>query len=174
MLADGPGNFECSGVRFAALRQDSWQHLKDQAPQDVAGDEGKNNARTVFDNLSPFDPGSWQYWNLIVKPGQKFYHEMNNCATLAKDNDFFKLRKQMAAVDGDDKMLAEAKAVFKDKCFTTQQVKNLGALFLTDAGKLNFFVAGYYHVSDKNNYNTLQSELREETYISQFKAMLTQ
>jgi len=112
--------------------------------------------------------------NLIVKPGQKFYHEMNNCATLAKDNDFFKLRKQMASVDGDDKMLAEAKTVFKDKCFTTQQVKNLGALFLTDAGKLNFFVAGYYHVSDKNNYNTLQSELREETYISQFKAMLTQ
>ena len=40
--------------------------------------------------------------NLIVKPGQKFYHEMNNCATLAKDNDFFKLRKHIGSAAGND------------------------------------------------------------------------
>jgi hypothetical protein len=110
--------------------------------------------------------------DLIIMPGQKFYHEMNNCGALAKDNDFFKLRKQMAAVDGDDMMIAEAVSVFNEKCFTTQQIKNLGSLFLSDEGKLRFFVAGYYHVSDKNNYGTLQPELKEQKYISQFKAML--
>src|SRR5437879_707597 len=37
MLTQHPSNFEGSGVRLAAaLRQYSWQHLKDQTPQDVA------------------------------------------------------------------------------------------------------------------------------------------
>src|SRR4029077_14110450 len=80
MLAQGPGNFESSGVRLAAMRQDSWQHLKDQASQDVARDEGKNNACTVFDNLSPFDPGSWQYRYPIVKSGHRQHRRYaQNC-----------------------------------------------------------------------------------------------
>ncbi len=103
---------------------------------------------------------------------KSFYREMNNCPSIARDNDFFKLRKQMASVNGDEKMIVEAGKYFKEKCFSTQQIKNLGTLFLTDAGKYNFYVEGYYHVSDKNNYTLLLPELKDEQYISLFKAMV--
>jgi hypothetical protein len=82
------------------------------------------------------------------------------------------LRKTMAATETDDDMLDEARKYFKTKCFTTVQIKNLGALFLSDAGKYKFFDQAYSYVSDTENFASLQSELKEEYYINRFKAML--
>ena len=96
----------------------------------------------------------------------------NNCTSIADESDFFKLRKNMAAVDGDDNMIAEAKNYFKTKCFTTDQVKNLGLLFLNDVGKYNFFDLAYPYVSDSDKYRVLQSELKDPYYVNRFKAML--
>jgi hypothetical protein len=96
----------------------------------------------------------------------------NNCAEVATENDFFKLRKKMAAETADDNMIAEARKYFKTKCFTVVQVKNLGALFLNDAGKYKFFDAAYNYVSDAENFASLQAELKDEYYINRFKAML--
>lgn len=94
------------------------------------------------------------------------------CAAVADEADFFKLRKTMAAAEGDDEMIGEARKYFKIKCFSTAQVKNLGALFLSDEGKYRFFDAAYNYVSDQTNVASLQSELKEEYYINRFKAML--
>jgi hypothetical protein len=96
----------------------------------------------------------------------------NDCAAMASETDFLKLRKKMVATEGDDAMLAAAKKVFKTKCFTTEQVKNLGTLFLNDAGRYNFFDAAYLAASDKENFVALESELKDAYYISRFKAML--
>ena len=96
----------------------------------------------------------------------------NICNQLASDDDFFKLRKNMAADNGDDDMIGEAKKIFKVKCFTTQQVKNLSALFLSNEGKYKFFDAAYNYVTDVENYASLQSELTDDYYINRFKAML--
>ncbi len=95
-----------------------------------------------------------------------------NCREVATEADFLKLRKAMAAVESDDEMLDEAKKYFKTKCFATVQIKNLGALFLTDAGKYKFFDLAYNYVSDADKFPSLQSELKEEYYINRFKAML--
>lgn len=103
-----------------------------------------------------------------AKPGAV----INDCPQLATEDDFFKLRKKMAGENGDDNMIAEAKKVFRSKCFSTQQVRNLGALFLTDEGRYKFFDAAYSFVSDAGNFSSLQSELKEEYYINRFKAML--
>ena len=97
-----------------------------------------------------------------------------NCTQDATDDDFFKLRKRMASESSDDNMIAEAKKVFKSKCFSTRQVKNLGSLFLTDEGRYKFFDAAYAYVSDLNEFPSLQTELKEEYYINRFKAMLRQ
>lgn len=102
-----------------------------------------------------------------TKPAAK-----TNCPEVAAEPDFFKLRKAMAAAENDDDMIAEAKKYFKTKCFTTSQVKNLGALFLTDQGKYNFFDVAYPYAADAGNYSTLQAELKEEYYINRFRAML--
>jgi Domain of unknown function (DUF4476) len=96
----------------------------------------------------------------------------NACKSIASDADFYKLRKKMADRKSDADMLDEAKKSFKAKCFTTGQVKNLGALFLGDGGKYNFFDAAYLHISDTDNFASLQSELKDEYFINRFKAML--
>lgn len=95
-----------------------------------------------------------------------------DCRAFAEEKDFFELRKNMAASNGNDKMIEAAKKYFRTKCFLTAQLKNLSALFLDDAGKYNFFDAAYNHVSDLENFSTLQSELKDQYYINRFKAML--
>ena len=96
----------------------------------------------------------------------------NSCNAVATESDFFKLRKRMAAAENDDAMIAEAKKVFKTKCFNTAQVKNLSTLFLNDEGKYNFFDAAYKYVSDMESFHSLQVEMKDEYYTTRFKAML--
>ena len=78
----------------------------------------------------------------------------------------------MAAKTNDDGMLEEARKYFKEKCFTTEQIKNLSSMFLSNAGKYNFFDAAHSYVSDKENFPSLQSELKDEYYVSRFKTLL--
>ena len=96
----------------------------------------------------------------------------NNCKEIASDNDFFKLRKNMASRITDEEMVAEARKYFKNRCFLTEQIKNLSSLFLTSAGKYLFFDASYLHVSDIEQFATLQEEIRDEYYKKRFKALV--
>lgn len=96
------------------------------------------------------------------------------CAGVAAEADFFKLRKNMAAAEGDDEMIGEARKYFKEKCFSSAQIKNLSALFLTDEGKYKFFDAAYGYTTDAANFEALQSELKDDYYIKRFRAMLRQ
>ncbi|CAN5146441.1 hypothetical protein BH09BAC2_BH09BAC2_16790 [soil metagenome] len=96
----------------------------------------------------------------------------SDCRDNATEADFLKLRKKMVNENTDDDMIRVAKKVFKTKCFTTEFVKNLSVLFLTDAGKYAFFDAAYPFTSDSSNYLQLQSELRDTYYINRFLAMI--
>lgn len=98
--------------------------------------------------------------------------EKLQCKSIASNNDFFKLRKKMAAENSDEAMVTEAKKFFRSKCFTTEQIKNLGALFLTSAGKYQFFDAVYFHVSDQENFSSLESEIKDDYYLKRFKALI--
>jgi hypothetical protein len=69
-------------------------------------------------------------------------------------------------------MIIQAKKYFKLKCFSVPQIKNLGALFLNDESKYNFFDAAYKYATDKTAFATLESELKDPYYINRFKAML--
>jgi hypothetical protein len=75
----------------------------------------------------------------------------------------------MAGKTNDDGMLDEAKKYFREKCFTTEQVKNLSSMFLSSAGKMNFFELAHDYTSDKENFSSLQFELKDPFYIDQFK-----
>lgn len=106
----------------------------------------------------------------VTKPGIKTLQ--NQCKTTASDNDFFRLRKNMAARESDEAMVEEAKKQFKSKCFSTEQIKNLSPLFLTSAGKYLFFDAAYMHVSDRDQFATLQTQIKDEYYVKRFKALI--
>lgn len=96
----------------------------------------------------------------------------SQCKIIASNNDFFKLRKNMASENTDEGMVTEAKKFFKSKCFTTEQIKNLSALFLTSAGKYQFFDAAYLHVSDQKQFASLESEIKDDYYLNRFKALI--
>lgn len=98
----------------------------------------------------------------------------SDCKAAATEDDFMKLRKKMVAEDNDDDMVNAARKVFKTKCFTVEQIKNLSVLFLKDDGRYKFFDAAYPFVSDSYNFINLQKLLTEEYYINRFKAMVRQ
>lgn len=96
----------------------------------------------------------------------------SDCKKFASDEDFLKLRKKMAGEDNDDDMIVLAKKLFKTRCFTVEQVKNLSVLFLKDAGKYAFFDMAYPFVSDSQNFSILQNQLSETYYINRFRVMI--
>jgi hypothetical protein len=96
----------------------------------------------------------------------------NSCKEVATEKEFLKLRKNMAAADDEPGMLSIARKGFSKMCFSTGQVRNLSALFLTAIGKYNFFEAAYTHVSDTDQFAQLETELKDETYNKRFKALV--
>jgi hypothetical protein len=94
------------------------------------------------------------------------------CAEQANEKDFRTVRKAMAAEENDSDMINVAIKSFGEKCFTTEQVKNLSALFLTPSGKFDFFKAAYNHTSDKDVFAALQSEIRDDYYAGRFKDLV--
>lgn len=116
--------------------------------------------------------------NIISVITKDSVQETNNgsakitCADTATENDFYLLRKNMASANNNDNMISEATNYFKTKCFSTVQLKDLCTLFLNDAGRYKFFDAAYPYVLDRENFGSLESELKDEYYIKRFKAML--
>lgn len=121
--------------------------------------------KEVTSDIKADKPGIVQEPLAIGKP-------QTTCTDMATDNDFFKLRKNMAARETDEAMVDEAKKFFKSKCYTTGQIKYLSALFLTSAGKYQFFDAAYMHVSDQEKFASLQTEIKDDYYLKRFKALI--
>lgn len=96
----------------------------------------------------------------------------SDCKAFADNGDFLKLRKKMASENSDDNMIKAAKKVFHSKCFSTEQIKNLSFLFLTNESKYKFFDQSYAFVADSDKYYTLQSQLTDSYYLNRFKAMI--
>jgi hypothetical protein len=105
------------------------------------------------------------------KPETKKPVQKNSCKAFAAEKDFLRLRKNMASKTNDEAMIDEAKKYFRHGCFSTIQIKNLSVLFLTSSGKYQFFDAAHRHISDLDQFSTLQSELKDEYYLKRFKAL---
>jgi uncharacterized protein DUF4476 len=113
-----------------------------------------------------------KWWQISIGKDKSETAEAKKCQTVANNGDFLKLRRKMAARTNDDGMLEEAKKYFKSTCFSTEQIKNLSALFLSNAGKFNFFAVAYNYTTDVENFSSLQSELKDEDYINRFKELV--
>lgn len=109
---------------------------------------------------------------VTAQPVQAEKKELTECTEVAGEQDFFTLRKKMAAAEGDEDMISEARKYFKQKCFTVLQLKNLSALFLNDEARYNFFDAAYKYCADKPGFAALETELKDPYFINRFKAML--
>jgi hypothetical protein len=94
------------------------------------------------------------------------------CKNVASDDDVVRLRRKMALQANDEKMINEAKKVYRNNCLTTRQVKALSTLFMSDEGRYKFFDASYDHIADAEAYSSLQAEFIDPYFINRFKAML--
>src|SRR6185436_16736582 len=113
-----------------------------------------------------------KWWQISIGKDKGETNDNKKCQTVANNDDFLKLRRKMAARTNDDGMLDEARKYFKSTCFSTEQIKNLSTMFLSNAGKLNFFTVAYNYTTDVENFSSLQSELKDEDYVNRFKEML--
>jgi hypothetical protein len=96
----------------------------------------------------------------------------SNCKLNASDEDFLKLRKKMASQSKEEEMVNEARKVFKTKCFTSAQLKNLAVLILTDEWKYRFYDAALPFVSDYSNFKPLGETIQDPYYKKRFQALL--
>ncbi len=95
-----------------------------------------------------------------------------NCTKHAGEDDFLKLRKKMASRTNDFDMIADAVKSYRSRCYTTEQVRNLGALFLSNQGKYSFFDASYAYVSDPQQFISLREALTDPYFQQRFDAMI--
>ncbi|HNP53443.1 MAG TPA: DUF4476 domain-containing protein [Ferruginibacter sp.] len=95
-----------------------------------------------------------------------------NCPAAATQNDFLQLRSRMARERTDDNMVLAARKFLLKKCISTEQVRNLTVLFLTDFGRYKFLDACYNYCSDPQQYPELETLLSEPYFVNRFKAML--
>lgn len=91
------------------------------------------------------------------------------CKDSASADDFLKLRKRMAAENSEDAMLERAGKVFRSKCFTVNQVRNLSYLFMDEEKKLLFLESSYPCVPDKSNFGTLENLLTDPARIGRLR-----
>ena len=150
-------------------------------------EESKNNPTAAPKNLNtpsdttdatarvkeqPKKEESKKWWQIAIGKDKSEAGGNKKCQTVADNDDFLKLRRKMATRTNDDGMLDEAKKYFKSTCFSTEQIKNLSTMFLSNAGKFNFFTVAYNYTTDVENFSSLQSELKEEAYINRFKELV--
>ncbi len=121
----------------------------------------KTNKR--FDTVAIFIP-----LNEIVKSKAP----IKKCTEFANDEDFFNIRLAMAKATTNDSMNISAKKFLEAKCYSVEQIKNLGFLYLTDAGRYSFFVMARPYISDSEKYTSLQLQFSQINWIEKFKASL--
>ncbi len=124
-----------------------------------------NNSNTVIVTVPVTNENVGAVTQVINSPA-------TNCRQVASDKDFFNLRKKMVSTTDAPEMVLIAKKSFKEKCYTTSQVRNLCVLFLDDAARYNFLDQVYDYTYDRENYKQLSDLLKDEYYIRRFNAML--
>jgi hypothetical protein len=96
------------------------------------------------------------------------------CDNPLTDKEMLKLQKKIISKRTDDEMLSLVDKTVKGKCVTTEQVRQLGASFTSDAGRFALYQDVYGNVADKGNYASLQNQLLDGYFKKRFTDMLNQ
>ena len=94
------------------------------------------------------------------------------CNKLAVEKDVTGLRRRMVGLKDEDDMVTIALKDFKQKCFTTEQVKNVSFVFVRDEGRYKLLDAAYPYVYDPDNFTSLESLLSDPYFVHRFRALI--
>jgi hypothetical protein len=95
-----------------------------------------------------------------------------DCRKIATDKDLTALKRRILTIREETDMVSAALKEFKQKCYNTDQIKNISFVFLTDEGKYKLMDAAYPYVYDPASFSNLESLLNDSYYINRFKALL--
>lgn len=135
---------------------------KSKAGNDDTDLENKNESRRIKEKAAKLDE---ELSNSAIA------EEAPACDPISEKN-YNKMQKKMIAKNNDNDMIAIVDKYIKDKCLTTSQVKHLGGLFLSDAGRYALFQDSYSHVSDKENFPSLENQLLDSYFKKRFQQIL--
>lgn len=155
----------------AAAPRDDNPVVEEAAPAPESTASGNGNFVVEEKPAIPQESKVEKKSNKKKKGGSEETANTGGCKAVAGENDFLNLRRTMASKDNDDKMITEARRAFKSKCYSTAQLKYISSMFLSNAGKYNFFEAARGHVSDPENFSSLQTELKDNYYIDKFNSL---
>ena len=157
-----------TGLTFIDIELPNPNQLMDSAftkTTDIVINEKKKDAKKITESGQDSTSKNSNAGRIMIN---------SDCKKSATDKDFLKLRKQMAAEGGEyNLMIKVANKQFIITCFTTEQIKNLGVLFIKEEERYKFFVAAFPFVADTHNYSTLQDQLTDNYYKVRFKAMVS-
>lgn len=95
-----------------------------------------------------------------------------DCKKMVSEEELNKWKKKMISANSDGEMIKVVNKLMPGKCLTTEQVKSLSGLFLSDEGRYSFFDAAYSFTYDAENYSALENQLFDSYYKKRFKAIL--
>ena len=93
----------------------------------------------------------------------------DQCGKTLTAEDIYLVKTKMVLQTTEQEMIDIVQNEIKGKCITTEQVKVLGKLFLSDQGRSNFYIGVYEFVYDKSNYPMLESQLTDDSFKNEFK-----
>jgi hypothetical protein len=90
---------------------------------------------------------------------------------MATEKDLAAVRKKMVGIKDEDEMVLAALRDFKQRCYTTEQVKTISYVFTREEGKYKLIDAAYPYIYDPANYGQLETLLKDKYFIYRFKAL---
>ncbi len=96
----------------------------------------------------------------------------SNCARMASDKDVAAMKKKIVGIRDEDDMVSAALKDFKQRCYTTEQVKTISYVFNREEGKYKLIDAAYPYIYDPSNYGELELILKDKYFIHRFKALI--
>jgi hypothetical protein len=95
-----------------------------------------------------------------------------DCQSTLSDDDLNKLKRKMFTQHNDNDMIQVAIKYVQKKCITTDQVKLLGSLFVSDDGRYSLYDALYRYVYDYGKYPELAGQIIDPYYKKRFASLL--
>ncbi len=141
-----------------------------------ANDTAKSNSGNPFFNTNGTQTNTQQPAKLDTANSNGVANSSvitnSNCQKMLSSYDADRLKKKIISLHSQEEILAAVKKSLRDKCLTTEQVKDFGNLFLSDENRYGFYDAVYPNVSDYFNFPQLQGTLMDTYYKNRFKALL--
>jgi protease II len=82
------------------------------------------------------------------------------------------LQRKITKATTIEEQLEIAVKAFNEKCFTTKQVKELGAIFWEEQNRLTFYTRIRNYVADPSLYGELEQSFLQEASKKAFRDML--